>query len=99
MFRNLATLLLYIGILFFNVKIPNWLLLSYTLCMFIGDGNAYFPKNVQKTMYPINFFFQDKGPAFYNMEFVPIVMLSIYLFINTLYTDLNLAYISKLKHL
>jgi hypothetical protein len=90
MFRNLATLLLYIGILFFDVKIPNWLLLSYTLCMFIGDGNTYFPKKVQKIMYPIEFFFQDKGPAFFNMEFVPIVMLSIYIFITTLYKDLNL---------
>ena len=97
MFRNLATLLLYIGILFFDVKIPNWLLLSYTLCMFIGDGNTYFPKKVQQKLYPVEFFFQDKGPSFYNMAFAPIVGLSIYIFIKTLYKDLNFYQFTYLK--
>lgn len=85
MFRNLASLLLYIGILFFNVKLPNWLLISYTFFMFLGDGYNYFPKNVQKQIAPTAFFFERNGPIYYNIEFLPIVILSIYIFIKTLY--------------
>ena len=87
MFRNLATLFLYISILFYNVKLPYTLLLLYTFCIIIGDGFEYFPKNMQKILYPINYFFENKGPLMYNIEFAPIVLLSIYIFIHTLVSN------------
>jgi hypothetical protein len=84
MFRNLATLILYIGILSYNVSIPPVLLLFYTAFIFIGCGYAFFPKKVRKILYPINYFFENLGPVGYNIEFAPIVALSIYIFIKTI---------------
>jgi hypothetical protein len=84
MLRNLATLLLYIGVLFFNVQMPPILLLLYTLCILLGDGYAYYPKKIQKIVFPIWFFFENLGPVGYNIEFVPIILLSGFIFIKTL---------------
>lgn len=84
MFRNLATLVLYIGILFYKIKIPAVILLPYTFFMLIGDSYEYYPKNIQKMLYPIWFFFENMGPIGYNIEFLPIVFLSAYIFIKTL---------------
>jgi hypothetical protein len=84
MFRNLATFILYIGILTSNVFIPPKLLLFYTMFIFIGCGYNYFPKKIKKTLYPINFFFENFGPIGYNFEFIPVVALSAYLFLKTL---------------
>jgi len=82
MFRNLATLCLYIGIIFFDVKLPDELLLSYTFFMTIGDGMAYWPEYILQYVSPIANFFPDAG--LYNIEYVPMVLLSVYIFINTI---------------
>ncbi len=84
MLRNLATLIFYIGILFFNVKIPPVLLLLYTLCILLGDGYEFYPKNIQKLVNPVWFFFENLGPIGYNIEFIPILLLSGFIFIKTL---------------
>jgi hypothetical protein len=84
MLRNLATLILYIGILFFNVQVPPALLLFYTLFILLGDGYEFYPKNIQKLINPVWFFFENLGPVGYNIEFVPILLLSGFIFIKTL---------------
>ena len=89
MFRNLATLILYIAILFFNVQLPPPLLLLYTLFMFLGDSYEYFPEKMKKRLNPIWNFFEIQGPFYYNIEFLPIVLLSLYLFITTLYKSVE----------
>ncbi len=84
MFRNLATLLLYIGILTNNVSMPPILLMLYTFCILIGDSYEYYPKKIQKMVNPLWFFFENMGPVGYNMEFLPIIFLSIFIFLKTL---------------
>jgi hypothetical protein len=85
MFRNLATLILYIGILFFNVQLPPILIILYTTSIILGDGFEYFPKNIQKMIYPLWFFFEIMGPIGYNIEFGTIILLSLYILGCTLY--------------
>lgn len=84
MFRNLATLILYIGVLSNNVYIPPTLLILYTFFMMIGDSYEFFPKNIQKIANPLWFFFENLGPLGYNIEFLPIIFLSAFIFIRTL---------------
>jgi hypothetical protein len=84
MFRNLATLILYISILFFNVTIPKPVILLYTFFIFLGDSYAYFPKKIQKKIQKIWFFFENYGNIGYNIEFMPIILLSIFIFFRSL---------------
>lgn len=84
MFRNLATLILYISILTNNVYIPPMILILYTFCMLIGDSYEYYPKKIQKILYPIWYFFENLGPIGYNIEFLPIVFLSLLILLKTL---------------
>lgn len=84
-FRNVATYVLYIGILFYNVKLPTEIILAYTFFMFCGDGLMYLPKKIQKILWPIAEV-DTYGKIYYNIEFVPVVILSAYIFFKTLYT-------------
>ena len=52
----------------------------------IGDGFKYYPKSVQKMVYPLWFFFENLGPVGYNIEFLPVIFLSAYIFLKTLLT-------------
>ena len=79
MFRNLATLILYIGIIFFNVQLPPILIILYTISMILGDSFEYFPKNLQNLLYPTWFLFEIMGPIGYNIEFGTIIILSMYI--------------------
>ena len=47
MFRNLATFILYIGVLCNVVYIPPTLLMLYTFFIIIGDCYDYYPKKIQ----------------------------------------------------
>jgi len=84
MFRNLSTLILYIAILTNNVYIPPMILMLYTFSMILGDSYEYYPKKIQKMVYPLWFFFENMGPVGYNIEFLTIIFLSIFIFLKTL---------------
>ena len=84
MFRNLATFILYIGVLCNVVYIPPTLLMLYTFFIIIGDGYDYYPKKIQKIINPLWFFFENLGPFGYNIEFLTIIFLSIFIFLKTL---------------
>lgn len=84
MFRNLSTLILYIAILTNNVYIPPMILMLYTFSMILGDSYEYYPKKIQKMIYPLWFFFENMGSVGYNIEFLTIIFLSIFIFLKTL---------------
>lgn len=84
MFRNLSTLILYIAILTNNVYIPPMILMLYTFSMILGDSYEYYPKKIQKMVYPLWFFFENMGSVGYNIEFLTIIFLSIFIFLKTL---------------
>ena len=89
MFRNLATFILYIAILFYNVYLPPKLILFYTFFMILGDGYEYLPKTIQKKINPLWFYFENHGDIGYNLEFGTILLLSLFIFIKTIFNLFN----------